>query len=45
MFGTNWPMLSARRALEGFDDLDLDADVRRRFLHENDARVFGLGTT
>lgn len=45
MFGTNWPMLSARRALEGLDDLGLDADARRRFLHDNAARVFGLGTT
>lgn len=45
MFGTNWPMLSASRALEGLDGLGLDAGVRHRFLHDNAAGVFGLSTT
>lgn len=40
LFGTNWPMLSARRCLERLDDLGLDDDARALFLGGNAARVF-----
>ncbi len=40
MFGTNWPMLSASRALERLDDLGLDGEARELFLAGNAHRVF-----
>ena len=43
MFGTNYPMLTAQRCLEGLDDLGLDNEARRMFLYENAARVFDIG--
>jgi len=42
MFGTNYPMITAAKALDGLDDLDLDADAKALFLAGNAARVFGL---
>jgi predicted TIM-barrel fold metal-dependent hydrolase len=42
MFGTNWPMISPARALEGLDELRLDNETRDLFLAENASRVFGL---
>lgn len=42
MFGTNYPMITARRALDGLDDLGLDEAARDLFLHGNARRVFGL---
>jgi predicted TIM-barrel fold metal-dependent hydrolase len=42
MFGTNWPMIAPKKALEGFDGLHLDTDVRQLFLAGNAARVFRL---
>ena len=42
MFGTNYPMISAAKALEGFDDLGLDADAKTCFLGGNAARVFRI---
>ena len=42
MFGSNWPMLSARRCLEHFETLDLDNEARGLYLGGNAARVFGL---
>jgi predicted TIM-barrel fold metal-dependent hydrolase len=42
LFGTNWPMLSAARALPGIDALGLDDEARRLFLHDNAVRVFRL---
>jgi len=42
MFGTNYPMITAAKALEGLDGLGLDAEVRALFLGGNAARVFGL---
>jgi predicted TIM-barrel fold metal-dependent hydrolase len=42
MFGTNWPMIAPRKALEGLDGLGLDATTRTAFLAGNAARVFGL---
>jgi uncharacterized protein len=42
MFGTNYPMITAAKALEGLDGLGLDAEARALFLGGNAARVFGL---
>jgi predicted TIM-barrel fold metal-dependent hydrolase len=42
MFGTNWPMISPARALEGLEELGLEAGTRAAFLAGNAARVFGL---
>lgn len=43
MFGTNYPMIDAARALEGIDDLGLDAETRALFLSGNAARIFDIG--
>jgi predicted TIM-barrel fold metal-dependent hydrolase len=45
MFGTNWPMMAPKKALEGFDELGLDEEARELFLSGNAARVFKLNTT
>jgi len=42
LFGTNWPMIAPRKALEGLDELELDDKVRAAFLSGNAARVFRL---
>jgi uncharacterized protein len=42
LFGSNWPMIAPRKALEGLDELGLPDDVRAAFLGGNAARVFGL---
>lgn len=42
MFGTNSPMLSAKRCLDRLDDLALDEGTRKLFLAENAQRVFKL---
>jgi hypothetical protein len=42
LFGTNWPMIPPRKALEGLDELALAAATRTAFLGGNAARVFGL---
>ncbi|MGH8222480.1 MAG: amidohydrolase family protein, partial [Woeseiaceae bacterium] len=42
LFGSNWPMISPSRALDGLDGLALDAPVRKLFLAENAARVYGI---
>jgi predicted TIM-barrel fold metal-dependent hydrolase len=42
LFGTNWPMIPPRKALEGFDELGLSPDARAAFLAGNAARVFAL---
>lgn len=42
LFGTNYPMLTAARCLEGFDELGLDAEVKELFLRGNAQRVFKL---
>lgn len=42
LFGTNWPMITPRKALEGLDDLALPAATRAAFLGGNAARAFGL---
>jgi len=42
LFGTNWPMITPRKALEGLDELQLPPPVRAAFLADNAVRVFGL---
>jgi predicted TIM-barrel fold metal-dependent hydrolase len=43
MFGTNFPMIHPRHALEALPQLGLDDETTRMFLHDNAARVFKLG--
>ena len=38
LFGTNWPMIAPAKALEGFDALQLPADVASDFLAGNARR-------
>jgi predicted TIM-barrel fold metal-dependent hydrolase len=42
MFGTNYPMLTPAKCLEGLDELGFDEETKRMFLYENAMRVFGL---
>ncbi len=42
LFGTNYPMIVPEHALEGVDELGLDAEVRELYLDGNARRVFGL---
>jgi len=42
LFGSNYPMLTPARALEGLDALGLDAEARALFLADNARRVYGL---
>jgi len=42
MFGTNYPMITPDRALEGLDRLGLDDEVRDLFLHGTARRLFQL---
>ncbi len=42
LFGTNWPMIAPRKALEGLADLGLPGEVEAAFLAVNASRVFRL---
>jgi len=42
LFGTNWPMIAPKKALEGLDGLGIDAEARALFLAGNASRVFRL---
>ena len=42
MFGTNWPMLSPRKCLEGLNGLGLSVEQSEMFLSGNARRVFKL---
>jgi len=42
LFGSPWPMIAPRKALEGLDDLGLPQAARAAFLADNAVRVFGL---
>lgn len=42
LFGTNYPMLTPARCLEGFDELELGEEVEGLFLHGNAQRIFKL---
>lgn len=43
LFGSNYPMITAQKALEDLDELGLDDETRDLFLEGNAQRVFGLG--
>ena len=42
MFGTNYPMITADKALEHLDQLGLDSEAKELFLGGNATRVFDL---
>jgi predicted TIM-barrel fold metal-dependent hydrolase len=42
LFGTNYPMITPSRALDGIEALSLEGDVRDAFLFANAQRVFGI---
>ncbi len=42
LFGSNFPMILPERALAGLDQLELEQDVRERYLYGNAERVFAL---
>jgi predicted TIM-barrel fold metal-dependent hydrolase len=42
LFGTNYPMITADKALEGLDGLGLSDEVRSKFLGDNAVRIFNL---
>ena len=42
LFGTNYPMISPAKALEGLDALGLDEEAKALFLAGNAQRIFGL---
>lgn len=41
LFGSNYPMITPGKALQGLDQLGLDDDTRELFLHGNAQRLFG----
>lgn len=41
LFGTNYPMITPGKALQGLDQLGLDDDSRELFLHGNARHIFG----
>lgn len=43
LFGTNWPMVSSKKAQEGLASLGLDDETRALFLGGNAQRVYKLG--
>jgi predicted TIM-barrel fold metal-dependent hydrolase len=45
LFGTNFPMLTPDRALDGLEELGLDDETRALFLAGNAQRLLGLPTT
>lgn len=42
LFGSNYPMITPAQCLAELDQLQLDAEVQRLFLHDNAVRVFDL---
>ena len=42
-FGTNYPMITADRALADLDALELDETARELYLHGHAERIFALG--
>ncbi|CAF4109849.1 unnamed protein product, partial [Rotaria sordida] len=42
LFGTNYPMITPAKALDGLNDLGLDEKTRALFLGQNAVRVFRL---
>ena len=42
LFGTNYPMIFPHQAIDGLDDLGLDAAARELFVEGNARRLLGL---
>jgi predicted TIM-barrel fold metal-dependent hydrolase len=42
LFGSNWPMIAPRKALDGLEALGLDEQTREAFLFGNASRVYDL---
>jgi len=42
LFGTNYPMITSEKALEGSDELGLDEQTKELFLKGNAKRVFKI---
>ena len=42
LFGTNYPMITPEKALQGLDEADLSDEVQQLFLGQNAQRVFKL---
>jgi predicted TIM-barrel fold metal-dependent hydrolase len=42
LFGSNWPMIPPRKALDGLEELGLDEQTREAFLSGNASQVYGL---
>jgi len=42
IFGTDFPVLRFKRTIDEIDGLGLKPDVRKKFLHDNVIRVYGL---
>ena len=43
MFGTDFPVLGFKRTMDEVRGLNLRPEPLRKFLHDNAARVYGLG--
>lgn len=44
LFGTNYPMMTAAKALQGLEQLGLDEEASALFLGGNAARIFGIAS-
>ena len=42
MFGTNYPMILPKKALDGLEGLELENNTLQQFLAGNAKQVFGL---
>ncbi len=42
LFGTNYPMITPEKALQGLDALGMDPEAQELFLHRNAQRVFSV---
>ena len=43
VFGSNYPMMTSGKVLEGLDDVELSPETRALFLGKNAKRVYGIG--
>ena len=43
LFGSNYPMITPTKAMDGLDDLELSPETRALFLGGNAQRVYGIG--
>jgi predicted TIM-barrel fold metal-dependent hydrolase len=42
LFGTNYPMITPEKALQGLDELGIDPEVKELFLYRNAQRVYSV---